>query len=100
VAGSNRVEPELVFILTHPEATAFGILNGARILASYDRRDVVLSKYEAAQWALDTLPSNWHDLLRAAVRTYERAPRELDDAALREGWTGFVTLVRAEIPAK
>ena len=91
---------ELVFILTHPEATAFGILNAARILASYDRRDVVLSKYEAAQWALDTLPSYWHDLLRAAVRTYERAPRESDDAALRAGWAGFVALVRAEIPAR
>jgi Aminoglycoside adenylyltransferase, C-terminal domain len=91
---------ELAFIECHPAATAFGVLNGARILASYDRRDVVLSKYEAAQWALDTLPSDWHDLVRAAVRTYERAPRALDDAALRDGWAGFVALVCAEIPAR
>jgi hypothetical protein len=90
---------EFAFILTHPDATAFGVLNGARILASYDRRDVVLSKYEAAQWALRALPSYWHDLLRAAVRTYERAPLELDDVALRDGWAGFVALVRAEMPA-
>ena len=90
---------ELAFILTHPDATAFGILNGARILASYDRRDVVMSKLEAAQWALDTLPSDWHGLLGAAVRTYERAPRELDEAALREGWARFTALVRARIPA-
>jgi hypothetical protein len=91
---------ELAFIECHPAATAFGILNGARILASYDRRDVVLSKYEAAQWALATLPSDWHDLLRAAVRTYERAPLALDDAALRDGWASFVALVRGGIPAR
>ncbi len=95
----KALRAELRFIESHPDATAFGFLNGARILASYERRDVVLSKYEAAQWALTSLPDEWNPLLRAAVRRYERAPRELDAAALRDGWPGWVAYVRATMPA-
>jgi len=91
---------ELDFVQRHPEATAFGILNGARILASYDTSNVVMSKYQAAQWALGALPDEWHSTVRAAVRTYERAPREPDAAALRERWPAFVAYVRASIPAR
>jgi hypothetical protein len=90
---------ELAFIESHPSAAAFGILNGARILTSYERRDVVLSKYEAAQWALGALPSEWHDAVGAALRTYERAPEPADADTLTRAWTSFVAYVRAEIPA-
>ena len=90
---------ELEFILAHPDATAFGVLNGARILASCERRDVVLSKYEAAQWALDALPSEWHDAVGAALRRYERVPQPADADTLMTAWAPFVAFVRAEIPA-
>jgi hypothetical protein len=90
---------ELVFVESHPQAVAFGVLNGARILASYSRRDVVLSKYDAAQWAMDALPAEWHLLVAAAVRDYEGASQERDDAVLRAGWAPFVTHVRSNIPA-
>jgi hypothetical protein len=90
---------ELAFIQSHPSAAAFGILNGVRILASYDRRDVVLSKYEAAQWAVGALPSEWHDAVGAALRTYERAPEPADAETLTRAWAPFVAYVRAEIPA-
>jgi len=90
---------ELAFVESHPAATAFGILNGARILASYERRDVVLSKYEAAQWAREALPPDWHDAVGAAVRTYERAPQPADAGRLTNAWAPFVEFVRAELPA-
>jgi hypothetical protein len=90
---------ELAFVEAHPAAMAFGILNGARILASYDRHDVVLSKYEAAQWALDALPVEWHDALAAAVRTYERASQPADAHTLGQAWAPFVAFVRAAMPA-
>jgi len=90
---------ELAFIVTHPEATAFGILNGSRILASYQRRDVVLSKYEAAQWALDALPSEWHDAVSAALRRYQRGPQPADDDTLVKAWAPFVAFVRTSLPA-
>ena len=95
----GALRAELAFIVAHPDATAFGVLNGARILASYDRRDVVLSKYEAAQWALDALPSEWHDAVGAAVRTYERAPLPADEDTLARSWSPFTTFVRAGLPA-
>jgi hypothetical protein len=84
--------------VTHPDATAFGLLNGARILASYERHDVVLSKYEAARWALDALPVEWHDALRAALRTYERASQPADADTLANAWPPFLAFVRAGIP--
>src|SRR5579862_5615110 len=85
---------ELAFVESHPHAAAFGVLNGARILAGFARHDVVMSKYEAARWALDALPGEWHDHVRAAVRDYERAPEAHDAGLLREDWAPFVAFVR------
>jgi hypothetical protein len=91
---------ELAFIESHPAATAFGILNGARIVVSYARRDVVLSKYEAAHSALDALPAEWHEVLGAALRAYERAPRPADVDTLASAWAPFVSFVRAAMAVR
>jgi hypothetical protein len=61
------------------------------------RHNVVCSKYDAAQWALATLPSDWHALVRAALREYECAPEPTDAAALRDGWAPFVAYVGAKV---
>jgi Domain of unknown function (DUF4111) len=90
---------ELAFIETHPHATAFGILNGARILCSFETRDVVLSKYQAGAWALAALPAEWHEMIRAAMRWYGQAPAEDDTRLLEESWAPFVELVRGSLPA-
>jgi len=90
---------ELAFVTTHPEAPAFGILNGARILASFATRDVVMSKYQAARWALASLPSEWHDAIRAAARWYEQIADDADAATLAAQWEPFVAYVERSIPA-
>ena len=88
---------ELIFVETHPSAPAFGILNGARILYSFATRDVVVSKYQAGQWALESLPAAWHDGLRAALRFYSRTSATGDDRILDASWGPFVTYVNESI---
>jgi hypothetical protein len=88
---------ELRFLETHPTAAAYGILNGTRILCSFAKRDVVISKYQAGQWGLESLPAQWHDGLRAALRYYERTAVDGDDHVLAASWGPFVTYVKGSI---
>jgi Domain of unknown function (DUF4111) len=89
---------ETAFVATHPDAPAFGILNGARILYSFATRNVVVSKYHAGQWALDSLPGEWHDGVRAALRFYSRTAAEGDDLVFAECWAPFVAYVKRSLP--
>jgi len=90
---------ELRFVNEHPQATAFGILNGCRILCSFENHDVVSSKYHAAEWALVTLPDNWHDAIRAAMRTYSQTAIDRDARTLEREWPRFVAFVNQVLPA-
>jgi hypothetical protein len=90
---------EMRFVDTHPRATAFGILNGARILYSFEKQDVVVSKYEAGQWALASLPAEWHAAVHAALRSYEQAAAAGDARTLEESWAPFVAYVNRSLPA-
>jgi hypothetical protein len=90
---------ELEFVDEHPEPAAYGILNGARILWSFRTRDVVRSKYQAGRWALDSLPDEWHDAVRAALRRYSGTATDADEATLVAAWAPFVAYVKASIPA-
>jgi len=91
---------EMHFVETHPDATAFGILNSARVLYSFEIRDVVLSKYQAGTWALESMPPVWHDGVRAAMRWYERAPRVGDERTLNECAAPFVAYVSRLLPLR
>jgi len=89
---------EMRFVETHPSATAFGILNGVRILYSFETRDVVVSKYQAGWWALASLPAEWHEAVHAALRYYEQASGD-DALTLAERWAPFVAYVNRSLPA-
>ena len=93
----TALQSELRFVETHPDAPAFGMLNGARILYSFATRDVVVSKYQAAQWALDSLPGEWHDGVRAALRFYSGAAAEGDERVFEECWAPFVAYVKRSL---
>jgi hypothetical protein len=90
---------EMRFVETHPSARAFGILNGARILYSFETRDVVVSKYQAGGWALASLPAEWHEAVQAALRFYEQASAAGDAQTLEASWAPFVTFVARSLPA-
>lgn len=62
---------------------AFMVWNACRILYSLETRDVVVSKREAASWALEHLPDAWHVAIRAAGRVYDRRVGEGDADVLR-----------------
>jgi hypothetical protein len=88
---------QLRFVEIHPDVPAYGILNSARILYSFGKRDVVVSKYEAGRWALESMPAEWHEGLRAAIRFYSRTPVEGDDRVLAANWAPFVSYVKGSI---
>lgn len=50
----------------------YAVLNMCRLWCSLELGDVVLSKRQAALWALGALPQEWHPLVVEAVRWYER----------------------------
>ena len=92
------LQAEMDFVVSHPDATAFGILNAARILYSCTTRDAVLSKYQAAEWALVTLPPEWHRAIGAAQRWYAQRPEDGDDQLLSDERERFVDYVRRSLP--
>ena len=89
---------EMRFVASHPDAKAFGVLNAARILCSFQTRDVVLSKYQAGQWALASLPPEWHDAMNAALRWYQRESLDDDERILGEVAAPFVAYVSRSLP--
>ena len=94
----DGLRAEMAFVVAHPDATAFGILNAARILYSITTHDAVLSKYHASEWALDTLPSEWHEAIAAARRWYAQDARAGDERILVEHRARFVDYVRRSLP--
>ena len=51
------------------ENTMYLTLNLARVLA-YKKDEVILSKKEAGEWALENLPEEYHPLIEAALKEY------------------------------
>jgi hypothetical protein len=81
---------ELRFIETHREYADFGILNACRLVYSVERRDAVVSKYAAAQWARQRVPRSERAAIDAAVRAYTSNTRAGDHAVLANGWSALV----------
>ena len=85
---------------TDPYEASYALLNGSRILRSLERRDVVLTKREAGDWALNHLPDRWHPALRAALRAYDEQATPEDADLLASEMASFVAMVRERLPAQ
>jgi hypothetical protein len=83
---------------TDPYEAAYAILNGSRIVHSFETRDVVLSKRAAGQWALAHLPPPWHNALHAAIRAYDGQATPDDSERLAREMGQFVAMVRERLP--
>jgi Domain of unknown function (DUF4111) len=79
---------------TDPYEAAYAVLNGSRILRSLESRDVVLSKREAGQWALEHLPDRWHATIRAALHAYDEQASAEEVELLAREMAPFVSIVR------
>lgn len=93
----DGLKNEFDFIKKHPQYPQFGILNLSRLIYSWSHRDVVISKYESAQWALSSLESRWHPAIRAAQRDYEQKPERGDAELLKETFPDFLTFTISKI---
>ena len=64
-------------------------LNLARVLA-YREEGLVLSKKEGGEWALRSLPAEYHPLIRDALREYAGSEDVTYDKALAKKYAGYV----------
>ncbi len=72
------------------EHTMYLTLNLARVLA-YKEDGLVLSKMEGGEWAIDHLPSEYHPLIKDALREYGENSTVIYDQALARQYAEYVT---------
>jgi len=73
---------ELEYIKNNLKYPAYCTLNLCRIMYSFSKRDVVVSKRFSGLWAIEKFPE-WVDMIRAALRTYEGKDTNADKSLLQ-----------------
>ena len=91
------LDSELQFVKDHPQYPQFGVLNLSRLLLSWIRRDVVISKWQAGLWAMTTLDQRWRPAVEAAMRDYEERPHPGDKELLDQTYPEFQTYCEGRI---
>lgn len=91
----DALDREAEFVLEHPEHPEYAVLQACRIAFSRATRNVVLSKHDAALWALEAIPS-MAPAVEAAVRAYTQVPLEGDEEVLAAAWPGVLALLGAQ----
>ncbi len=94
---AEALDKQLEFIREHPNEQAYGVLNLARLIYSWTNKDVVISKYQAAQWARANLPEEYQQLVDAAVRFYVQRPAPPDRKLFSSSFPGFLGYAESEI---
>jgi hypothetical protein len=67
----------------------WAVLNLCRLIYSFKNRHVVVSKIQAAQWAVRELPNQWRALIQSALRTYLKKQRHGDQEMLKTNSDAF-----------
>jgi hypothetical protein len=98
----DALRNELRWLSDHfHDAPAYVTLNLCRILASYENRDVILSKLQAGIWAIGALDVDHHPRIRTALSSYEAGKSgagepELEDVqSFHEEMTAKIDRARA-----
>ncbi|SEL44397.1 streptomycin 3-adenylyltransferase [Butyrivibrio sp. ob235] len=71
------------------DSTMYTTLNLARVLA-YRKEELILSKKEGGEWALDNVPEEYHTLIRAAMCEYADAAKTAYDHALAKRYAEYM----------
>jgi len=79
-----------------PKYPSWAVLNLCRLIYSYEKRQVVISKIQAAEWALGNLPSQWRALIRSALGVY-LMKRKKDQRMLRKNSNAFFKFASSRI---
>ena len=69
--------------------TMYIVLNLARVLA-YKRDGLILSKKEGGEWALENLPDEYHPLIEAALREYEKDTESVYDMKIAKRYADYM----------
>ncbi|RKM55484.1 DUF4111 domain-containing protein [Butyrivibrio sp. X503] len=69
--------------------TMYITLNLARVLA-YKKDDLVLSKKEGGEWALNAVPQEYHDQIKEAMREYETGGNASYDIELAKRYARYM----------
>ena len=77
------------------ENTMYLTLNLARVMA-YKKDEVILSKKEAGEWALENLPKEYHPLIAAALKEYADVVSVEYDFDLAKQYAGYMLSKIAE----
>jgi len=84
---------EILFVDQHlADAPAYCVLNACRLMYSFERMDVVISKRAAAAWAVTQLPEKWGGPIEAALRVYLRVATPEDKRILQDAVQPFARL--------
>jgi len=75
----------------------WAVLNFTRLMYSYGKRRVVVSKIQSSQWALKTLASRWRPLIRSALRFYFRKQSQRDVRLLKNNAKPFMNFAINQI---
>jgi len=59
------------------------VLNLCRLIYSFENKQVVVSKIQAAKWALRKLPNHWRTLIQSALRVYLKKHKRGDQEMLK-----------------
>jgi len=88
---------ELAYVEDHLDRYPdYCILNLFRIMLSFRRRDVVISKWAAARWAVTTFPQ-WKGLVEQAKRSYLREALPEDRKAMQVRVRHLLVFARGDI---
>jgi hypothetical protein len=75
-------------------ASPYWTLQLCRVLASLETLDVVRSKLDSGAWALERLPAETHQIIKAAMRYYTRSSEEDDKALIARLYPSFYAVIR------
>jgi hypothetical protein len=73
------------------------VLNLCRLIYSFENRQVVVSKIQAAKWALRKLPTQWRGLIQSALRVYLKKQKHVDQETLKSNVEAFFKFALARI---
>jgi hypothetical protein len=93
VGLESSLNHTLKYIDIHPE---YCICNFCRILYSFNKKNVVVSKRRATEWAQEQYPE-WGELIMSATRSFEREESNEDRAFLQSKIREFHRFLRQKI---
>jgi hypothetical protein len=88
---------ELEYVTKHlTDYPAYCVLNLCRLVYSFETKEVVVSKFAAANWAREAFPP-WSEAIAAALRCYEGNAGRIERKRVQAAAKDFLAFARSQI---